>query len=124
MVSTSGNVAEFTFYRPQAGNVCIVGDFNGWRDGELPMTRNEEGYWTARLALPTGDYRFRYRADGEWFIDYAAFGVECGQFGYDSVVRIAASPAPAKVRPDRPSRVVKPNVSSVQSRRRHRAQVA
>ncbi|MFB3891583.1 MAG: hypothetical protein ACE15C_06120 [Phycisphaerae bacterium] len=93
MVTTKGNLAEFCFYRPQAKKVCILGDFNGWRDGELNMVRTPEGNWVARIFLPAGDFKFRYRADGQWFIDYAAFGIECGEFGLDSVVRIGAGPA-------------------------------
>lgn len=105
MVTTKGNMAEFVFFRPQAKKVCILGDFNGWRDDELVMTRQKDGTWTARVYLPPGDFKFRYRADGEWFIDYAAFGIDCGEMGLDSVVRIiperppvrAARPVPAKV---------------------------
>lgn len=89
MVTTNGNMAEFIFFRPQAKKVCILGDFNGWRDNELTMTRQKDGTWTARVYLPAGDFRFRYRCDGEWFIDYAAFGIDCGDFGLDSIVRIS-----------------------------------
>jgi len=56
------------------------------------MVRSRDGYWTARMKLPPGEFRFRYCADGEWFADYAAFGVEPGRFGMDSVVRVPARP--------------------------------
>ena len=48
------------------------------------------GYWLARLRLPAGEFKFRYCADDVWFTDYAAFGVEPGRFGLDSVVRVPA----------------------------------
>ncbi len=86
MVNTHGQQVEFTFYRPKAKDVFVAGDFNDWRNGELAMTRDENGHWTADLRLPAGEYRFRYCADGEWFTDYAAFGVEPGRFGMDSVI--------------------------------------
>ena len=89
MVTVKDNLAAFSFFRPQAKRVYIVGDFNGWRDSEMPMTRQIDGTWIASVSLPEGDFKFRYRADGEWFVDYAAFGVECGDFGLDSVVRIS-----------------------------------
>ena len=90
MVSIQGNVVEFKFYRPAARQVWLAGDFNSWRHHELPMHKSPEGYWVARLQLPAGTYRFRYWADGAWFTDYAAFGLEAGPFGFDSVVRVAA----------------------------------
>jgi hypothetical protein len=40
-----------------------------------------------------GEFRFRYCADGEWYADYAAFGVEPGRFGMDSIVRVPTAPA-------------------------------
>jgi 1,4-alpha-glucan branching enzyme len=88
MVTVSGDWVEFRFFRPHATHVHIAGDFNGWRQGELPMTRAGDGYWLAKMRLPVGEFKFRYCADGAWYADYAAFGVEPGRFGMDSVVRI------------------------------------
>jgi hypothetical protein len=115
MVTVSGNRAEFNFYRPKARSVHLTGDFNGWRDGDLSMIC-DRGYWHAGIRLPAGDYRFRYVADGQGFVDSAAFGVEPGPFGFDSVVRIA-SPSSEDValvsrrgmrQPDRPQRKASP----------------
>jgi 1,4-alpha-glucan branching enzyme len=88
MVKLDGEWAVFNFYRPQAARVHLAGDFNDWREEELPMVRTSEGYWFAKLRLPAGDFKFRYCADGEWFTDYAAFGVEPGRFGMDSIIRV------------------------------------
>ena len=88
MVEVNGDWAEFAFFRPNAQSVHVAGDFNDWRPGGCPMQRTSEGYWVAKVRLPSGDFRFRYYADGEWFTDFAAFGVEPGQFGLDSVVRV------------------------------------
>jgi 1,4-alpha-glucan branching enzyme len=98
MVTVMDDWVEFRFFRPQASSVHLAGDFNNWRHGELRMVRSPDGYWLARMKLPAGEFRFRYCADGEWFADYAAFGVEPGRFGLDSVVRV----------PQVPLRVVKP----------------
>ena len=89
MISVEGNVVCFRFYRPLAHRVCLAGEFNNWRHHDLPMRKDARGYWVARLRLAAGSYRFRYWADGAWFPDYAAFGLEAGPFGYDSVVRVA-----------------------------------
>lgn len=95
MVTVSGNTAEFVFFRPTARRVCILGDFNNWQGGVVPMFRMPDGCWRARLLLPEGEYRFRYRADGQWFTDYAAFGLEPGQTGLDSIVRLSGKASAA-----------------------------
>lgn len=90
MVTVNGEWVEFRFFRPNASRVHLAGDFNNWRHNELPMTRGDEGYWHARVRLNPGEFKFRYCADGQWFADYAAFGVEPGRFGMDSIVRVEA----------------------------------
>lgn len=94
MVNVQGQEVEFSFYRPEAREVYLAGDFNNWRSGEMPMVQAGNGYWTAKLRLPAGDFRFRYCADGVWFTDYAAFGVEPGRFGMDSIVSVTAKAIP------------------------------
>jgi 1,4-alpha-glucan branching enzyme len=79
-------VVQFRFYRPEASNVRVAGDFNGWQGEALPMQRDQEGWWVAEVRLPPGEYRFRYVADGRWFTDYAAYGVEASPLGYNAVV--------------------------------------
>ena len=93
MVRVTENWVEFKFFRPAANHVALAGDFNNWRVGELKMVRGEDGYWQAKMKLPAGEFRFRYCADGEWYADYAAFGVEPGRFGMDSIVRVPTAPA-------------------------------
>ena len=56
------------------------------------MAPCEDGYWRVKMRLPAGEFKFRYVADGAWFTDYAAFGLEPGQFGLDSVVRVPHRP--------------------------------
>ena len=88
MVAVKNDIAEFSFFRPQAKMVYLVGDFNGWKADQLPLVRGADGCWRGLVRLPKGDFRFRYVADGQWFVDYAAFGLWQGPFGPDSVVRI------------------------------------
>jgi len=86
MVTVEQNWVVFTFYRPGASRVCVAGDFNGWAIGDAEMIDVGNGNWEARLRLSPGEFRFRYCADGEWFADYAAGGLEMGRFGMDSIV--------------------------------------
>ena len=80
--------AKFHFYRPKASQVYLAGDFNEWRTDQLRMVPVGDGYWTLKVRLPEGDYKFRYLADGFWYTDFAAFGVEPGRFGMDSLLRM------------------------------------
>ena len=88
MVTVHGQYAQFRFFRPQAKSVYLAGDFTRWNAGQVRMVPSGGGYWVAVLRLPEGAYKFRYSADGQWFLDYASFGIEEGPFGPDSVVRI------------------------------------
>jgi 1,4-alpha-glucan branching enzyme len=99
MVTVTEDYVEFRFFRPGAANVHLAGEFNNWRNGELAMAQAADGHWVARMKLPAGEFRFRYCADGEWFADYAAFGVEPGRFGLDSVVRVPNRPIAMLHRP-------------------------
>ena len=89
MVTVDLDTVEFRFFRPEAVQVYITGDFTDWRTDKLPMQRSADGHWYLGLQLPPGTFRFRYVADGEWYTDYAAFGVQPGEFGMDSIVRVA-----------------------------------
>ena len=92
MVTVKDDWVQFSFFRPQASQVFLAGDFNDWKRDELQLLPVGNGYWSARMRLPAGEFKFRYCADGQWFTDYAAFGVEPGEFGLDSVVRITQPP--------------------------------
>ena len=96
MVTVNGEWAEFRFFRPHARRVHLLGDFNNWAEGELAMSRTSAGYWVARIRLGAGVFKFRYYADGKWFVDYAAFGIEYSPFGVDGLVRIRAAADRAK----------------------------
>ena len=77
---------EFRFFRRGAKDVCVVGSFNGWRAGAAPMQAIGDGWWRAALELPEGIHQFRYIADGEWFTDHAAHGIEKSRFAWNSVL--------------------------------------
>ena len=83
---TRDGLVEFRFFRPQVRQVSVVGDFNGWRRDALHMNPDGEGWWRAETLLQGGDYRFRYLADGTWYTDYAANGIETDRFGCNSLL--------------------------------------
>ncbi len=87
MVIVDKDRVTFRFLRPAARRVHLVGDFSGWDDG-IEMEPVSGGLWEARLRLPAGTYRFKYVADGQWYADYASFGLQHGPHGPDSVVHV------------------------------------
>jgi len=88
MVEIAEQFVTFKFFRPAASNVQLAGEFNNWRLDELPLNLGADGWWRAEVLLPPGTYRFRYWADGCWFTDFAAFGLDMGPYGMESVVRV------------------------------------
>lgn len=51
---------------PNAINVSIAGNFNGWNG--YSMTRTSEG-WIFRVYLPVGKCLYKFVVDGKWIID-------------------------------------------------------
>lgn len=93
MVSqVNDGAVEFRFYRPQASTVEIAGGFNDWDATLTPMRKGTDGWWRCRLELEPGCYEFRYKADGEWFTDFAAFGIQPTGTGWNSVVLVEPPP--------------------------------
>ena len=87
--------ATFCFRHMTAGPVYLVGDFCRWQTDHLPMRQVAAHEWVLMLRLPPGSYEFRYHVGGQWFTDYAAFGVNRNGFReYNSVVRVPR-PKPA-----------------------------
>ncbi len=85
IVRQDGSV-EFRFFRPEARDVRIAGDFNGWSSDSLHMKPAGNGWWSVRTLLGSGEHRFRYVADGRWFTDYASNGVEFAKLGLNSLL--------------------------------------
>ena len=77
---------EFSFFGPGAQGVFLLGDFNHWDQSASPMRCSDGGWWRCRLRLRPGSYQFKYFADGQWYVDYASFGVEQGPWGHSNSV--------------------------------------
>ena len=102
---THDGQVEFRFFRRNVNGVSLVGTFNGWDPHSIAMKPQGDGWWTALLRFEAGDYRFHYLADGQWFSDYASFGLEPTKTGYHSILRVP--PAAKQNRPSQRSRLPK-----------------
>ena len=86
-VRANGEV-EFRFFRPNASEVRLAADFTGWQEQAVPMNHEGNGWWSTRLRLDAGEYKFRYVADGQWFTDFASHGVELKKNVWNSVLLV------------------------------------
>ncbi|HKE99591.1 MAG TPA: isoamylase early set domain-containing protein [Actinomycetes bacterium] len=74
----SGVRVQFVLPEAQVpGPVSVVGEFNGWDPGALPLRRRAGGVRSASVVLEPGrQYAFRYLTkDGRWYDDEAADGM-------------------------------------------------
>lgn len=55
---------------PEAENVALIGDFNGWNPAANPMKKLKSGKFSADVTLEKGrDYQFRYLLDGTTYVN-------------------------------------------------------
>ena len=82
---------EFHTNLPDASEVLIAGDFNGWSPQDTPLLRREHnGHFVVNLSLPKGRYRYRLVVDGRWTRDPCNAHTEMNEFGeLNSVIEIA-----------------------------------
>ncbi len=62
-------IVHFIFAAPEANEVYLAGEFNGWHTQGLPMIKGENGLWNAAMELPTGRYEYKLFVDGVWMED-------------------------------------------------------
>ncbi len=86
--SVSAEVAgvEFKYEAPEAQEVFLVGSFNDWNVGNLPMPRDTHGVGRMRVPLAAGSHEYRFVADGVWNDDPRVCGYVSNQFGWCNCV--------------------------------------
>jgi hypothetical protein len=64
-------IAQFVGHFPGARTVEVVGSFNDWRRGALPLHDDDhDGIWHGAVVLPTGQHEYMFVVDGErWVAD-------------------------------------------------------
>ncbi len=60
---------ELTCRFADARNVYVAGEFNGWDIQSLPMKKDENGIWRAKIKLLPGRYEYKLIADNTWVED-------------------------------------------------------
>jgi 1,4-alpha-glucan branching enzyme len=57
---------EFTFRAPEAREVFLAGEFNGWDTQSLPMKKSKGGIWKIKIELSPGRHEYKFFADDSW----------------------------------------------------------
>ena len=56
----------FVLFEPDAKQVSLCGDFNGWSIDATPMKRYDDGHWETTVALAPGRHEYKFVVDGNW----------------------------------------------------------
>jgi hypothetical protein len=83
-------IAQFVARFPGARSVAVVGSFNDWRPGSIPLEdRDHDGVWRAAVVLPAGTHEYMLVVDGErWVADPLAGRYVEDDFGRENSVLI------------------------------------
>jgi serine protease AprX len=69
---SAGGIVYFGCLAPKAQRVSLIGTFNRWQPGEVPLQSAQNGWWHVALCLPPGEQLYRFwvedadRPDGYW----------------------------------------------------------
>jgi hypothetical protein len=78
-----------TLYAPEAREVKVAGNFNGWRPAATPLKNTGAGEWIVRLRLRSGQYEYRFVVDGRWSEDPRASQRVANPYGsFNSVLMV------------------------------------
>ena len=79
----------FSYFAPEAKEVFILGTFNQWREKDLTLKKDAQGYWKCSVALEEGRYEYRYLVDSGWANDQEQLECVPNSYGsWNSVVRV------------------------------------
>ncbi len=82
----------FSVTAPQAHEVYLAGDFNGWKLDESTRMQPDNGNWRKKMSLKKGLYRYRFVIDGNWREDPENPDKKENPFGQmDSLLKIGGS---------------------------------
>lgn len=86
--AVESNALQFSLYAPQAQNVALIGDFNGWGSmGEVKLVPVGKGIWRVNVALPAGRYQYAFLVNGQhWVTDPRAQQHVKDDFGRQNAV--------------------------------------
>ncbi len=85
---TAKTKQEFRFTAPTALTVQLVGDFTGWSEAPVALTKGKDGVWRTSVHLEPGKHRYRFLVDGDWRDDPECTVRVPNPFGSENSVRV------------------------------------
>ena len=74
---------------PDAKEVYVAGDFNGWNLDDKSRMQATNGTWSKKIKLKSGQYRYRFVIDGKWTDDPVNPHKEVNPYGeMDSLLEV------------------------------------
>jgi len=80
-VPRAGRPLLFRLHAPDAEQVSLVGDFNGWDPAVDPLVPAGGGWWQTARSLPAGTHAYAFVVDGRWRTPPEAEATEPDGFG-------------------------------------------
>lgn len=79
---------RFVVMEPEAKDVTVAGDFNGWKTDSLHLVPSDEpGVWTVTVKIPRGRHKYMFVVDGNrWETDPLAEEHHRDGFGHENAV--------------------------------------
>jgi 1,4-alpha-glucan branching enzyme len=77
--------------KPEAKQVYVAGDFNGWTPEKTPLMRKPDGRWVGDLKVNPGRHEYLFVVDGQWVPDPNAKEAVQNPFGgLNSILTVSA----------------------------------
>ena len=79
----------FSVFAPEAKEVYVAGEFNGWKRDDTTRMQAKNGTWFKRVNLGTGRHHYRFIIDGKWTEDPRNTLKETNPYGeMDSLIEV------------------------------------
>ena len=77
----------FEVLAPDAKEVSLTGDFTGWDQYGIPMSKDGNGLWSTEINLPSGRYEYKFIVDQQWRLDPGNPNTADNPFGSQNSVK-------------------------------------
>jgi len=78
----------FTLALPEAREVFVAGDFNGWNTHSHRLKKSFNEKWQLSMNLTPGRYEYRFLVDGKWLNDQTCRKLSPNPYGSENCVLI------------------------------------
>jgi 1,4-alpha-glucan branching enzyme len=86
---TKQRKVTFSLENTDANEVFLIGEFNEWNPKTHPMKSDGNGAWVRDVAIPPGEYEYKFIVDGQWKEDPQNEQLSLNCFGtYNNIINV------------------------------------